>query len=268
MNSSYLLRILFILSLVTSTDAYYTEDTLDSLRTVDDVPPLANLKVPHECYQRARSGAASTSKKSGANGTKDIFPSESTRARASRRNSTTSQNSMSDRDQVSQVQAHVLPPHIHPMHIHVDSPWDQARLASFPPSPSTYPNPPPTASSSGSHGDSPLPRLPSATRSCLSPLSVSSITPTSRPNSHFPPLSPSPSPSITSSQFSSSIPSPATPDGTQTLPISTMYLSPVDSNPMGLGSRSLVPLDRLRSGQQILRREPADDEMLRSFRPL
>ena len=35
--------------------AYFTEDTVNRLRTVDDIPQLANLSVPHGQYKSARS---------------------------------------------------------------------------------------------------------------------------------------------------------------------------------------------------------------------
>lgn len=46
--------------------------------------------------------------------------------------------------------------------------------------------------------------------------------------------------------------------------------SPDSGNRNGRATATLVPLDRLRTGQgaHSLRREPADDEILRSFRPL
>ena len=46
-------------------DAYYTEDALEHLRTVDDIPVLSELRVPHECYQRARASGSSTSSSTG-----------------------------------------------------------------------------------------------------------------------------------------------------------------------------------------------------------
>ncbi|TDL26035.1 hypothetical protein BD410DRAFT_742453 [Rickenella mellea] len=36
-------------------NAYYTEESVCYLRTINDIPALANLVVPHECYRRARS---------------------------------------------------------------------------------------------------------------------------------------------------------------------------------------------------------------------
>ena len=44
-----------------SSDAYYTEDALEHLHTVDDIPVLADMHVPHECYQRARASGSSSS---------------------------------------------------------------------------------------------------------------------------------------------------------------------------------------------------------------
>lgn len=44
--------------LISSTDAYYCADEVEDLATVDDIPLLKNLQVPHELYTCARTSRA------------------------------------------------------------------------------------------------------------------------------------------------------------------------------------------------------------------
>lgn len=41
--------------LISFTVAYFTEESLDQLRTIEDIPQLASLRVPHGKYKSARS---------------------------------------------------------------------------------------------------------------------------------------------------------------------------------------------------------------------
>ena len=214
--------------------------------TVDDIPVLAGLNVPHECYQRACSSTASSSKKSQQQQQQQQHPLSSVSPRDSsfpnrstssvpRRNSTASasgsQSSASDRDLTlaSPVTAH-------------------PRYAPFPPG-QISPHIPPTPverKSAGAEG----------TRAALPPLYVPSQAQSPYCGGG---TSPSPALSATSSAFSPH-------DGFS--PVSTK--SPAYGTGTGRAPATLVPLDRLRTGQAApsLRRDRADDEILRSFRPL
>ncbi|KAI5118242.1 hypothetical protein M0805_008878 [Coniferiporia weirii] len=236
-------------------NAYYTEDSLDELRTVDEIPMLARLPVPHECYQRARSSTVGGSKKT-ERSPRNAFPGEIPRSRAPRRNSTASQSSLSDRDQ----QQSLSPLSSHP------------RYAPFPLSPISHPHPSTAVSSSlqRPHAQAPShsspPRAASESQEVLPPLPSQELGAADayRSSAHISP--PSRSPSMASSPLSS-LPSPANDR--------THGPSPLLSLPAAPGAafntpvlRSLVPLERLRASHSALRREPADDEILRSFRPL
>ncbi|KAL5485457.1 hypothetical protein ACEPAI_8099 [Sanghuangporus weigelae] len=237
-------------------NAYYTEDTLEHLRIVDDVPILANLHVPHECYQRARSSTVGSNKKA-ERGPREALPTDVSMSFAPRRNSISaaSQSSQSDRDQS-------LSQGFSPFIV-------QARYSPFPPSPVSA-----IASSSQLCVRTRTPIL-----SECAPLSDGQRQPrpvlvaaSQRPayedhhrnKTHF--ASPSPAPSATSSHLSS-LPSPAASDNAGPSPLLLTPATPV--LPSGsCDPRSLVPLEHLRAGQLAHRREPADDEILRSFRLL
>lgn len=237
-------------------DAYYTEDSLEHLRTVDDIPILANLHVPHECYQRARSSTIGSSKKT-ERGPREAIPTDVSMSFPPRRNSvsTASQSSQSDRD-VPLTQAY-LPFSIQP------------RYSPFPPSPVSA-----IASSSQLHARTRTPVHPdrphtsTGQRQPRPVLATSSQTAGSedryRSATHF--SLPSPAPSTASSLFSS-LPSPPAEDDAGPSPLILAPATPVP--PSGSSHpRSLVPLEHLRAGQLAHRREPADDEILRSFRLL
>ncbi|THH06548.1 hypothetical protein EW145_g4008 [Phellinidium pouzarii] len=230
-------------------NAYYTEDSLEELRTVDEIPVLASLHVPHECYQRARSSTVGGSKKI-ERSPRDVYPGEIPRSRAPRRNSSASQSSLSDRDQ----QQALSPLSTHP------------RYAPFPP---THTSTAVSTSLPRLHAHSPshvsLPRTADGLQMSFPPSFVPSQGPSVsdmyRSSINFPPPSPTPS------AGSSSLLSPAGDEmaDPRLLPIVSAVPGPVSHTP---DTRSLVPLECLRGGHSILRREPADDEILRSFRPL
>ena len=246
-----------IVFLFLNSDAYYTEDSLEELRTVDDIPVLANLQVPHECYQRARSSTIGSGKKT-ERSTREPFPTDVQLPQAPRRNSTStnSQSSQSDLEQPSPL---IYQPFSAP-----------SRYSPFPPSPvSAIPSSSRAAApfSGTGHYQHHHPQL-------FPPLLMPnqrpgpSSTEAHRSPTNFPP--PSPSPSIASSHpSSSSLPSPPADDAIGLGPSPLLTVSTAaQTSPSGV--RSLVPLEHLRAGHTHpkVRREPADDEILRSFRPL
>lgn len=259
-------------------DAYYTEDSLEELRTVDDIPQLSNLQVPHECYQRARSSTTASNKKRDSQSGADA-----PRMRMPRRNSSASQGSQSsDKEREQNVLQGFTPLSAQP----------QPRFAAFPPSPVAHPH---ASSSSGSssramspsqqrtrpphhHTPHQLPPShvlpPRASGLNGSPMAPPFVVPSQGPFSLSPTELPPSSPSLSaSSSHLSALPSPAldyTPD-----PIGSVALAHLST---GLGSSrsgspasrpgfQLVPLERLAT-HRVVHRAPADSEVLRSFRPL
>ncbi|KAL5523508.1 hypothetical protein ACEPAG_7681 [Sanghuangporus baumii] len=237
-------------------NAYYTEDSLEHLRIVDDVPILANLHVPHECYQRARSSTVGSNKKA-ERGPREALPTDVSMSFAPRRNSisTASQSSQSDRDQS-------LSQGFSPFIV-------QPRYSPFPPSPVSA-----IASSSQL-----CIRVRTPILSECAPVSDDQhqhrpvlVAARQRPGSedryrnktHI--ALPSPAPSAVSSHLSS-LPSPTADDNAGPSPLLLTTATPV--LPSGsCDPRSLVPLEHLRAGQLAHHRAPADDEILRSFRLL
>ncbi|KAH8118926.1 Gti1/Pac2 family-domain-containing protein [Phellopilus nigrolimitatus] len=225
-------------------NAYYTEDSLEKLHTVDEIRVLSGLHVPHECYQRARSSNVGANKKN-ERGARDPYPNEVQRMHAPRRDSTASQSSQSsDRDQ-SQSQS-LTPLSVHP------------RYAPFPPSPVAHPH---AAAASSSHLYSVFHASPPRTDSeagALAPLFLPSQGPY-RSSAHGPPPSPSPS----------SMSSLSSPIGEEMAgPRPMLSITAASTSVHSSAGPRLVPLEHLRAGQSVNRREPADDEILRSFRLL
>lgn len=228
---------------------------------------LANLNVPHECYQRARSSTASSTKSRDRTSRESLtFPGDVPRMQMPRRNSSTSQSSQSDREQrdVLQGLSHFL---AHP------------RYTAFPPvsaiAPFSYSSPPPQHTFARRLSQSQSSPISSAEGDSSPGLSPPFLVPSQglpgtnhQRNSahHFPP--PSPSPSATSSHLSS-LPSPAL-DYAAPMPTISAATDVSAGRAISPAQRSgceLVPLERLRLHAAI-HREPADDAILRSFRPL
>ncbi|KLO11741.1 hypothetical protein SCHPADRAFT_915906 [Schizopora paradoxa] len=224
-------------------NAYYTEDSLEQLLTVDDVDVLANLRVPHECYQRARAGTSSSTRTRDRGTGREVPGGDMPRMRTPRRNSTASVTSShsSDRENSSH-------PGLSPLSMHHRT--YAAFPSSIPPSSASYQ---PQLPSSPEHGSS-------GSNSPTSPIQM----PPFIPSMQRLPLTTSVSSAYTS------LPSPPHENSAPCMrsPMSSAAgsFSAVPSNAENQRFK-LVPLDRLASNR-VLPREPADDEILRSFRPL
>ena len=249
-------------------DAYYTEDSLEELRTVDDIPQLATLQVPHECYQRARSSTTASSKKRDSQNNGDA-----PRTRMPRRNSSASQGSQSSDRERDVLQGFT------PL-----SAQSQPRFAAFPPSPIAHPH----ASSSSNSFSPPQQRTrplhqhtphqlppshvlpPRSSEPNGGPLAPPFVVPSQGASGSFqrsPTQLPPPSPSLSSSSRMSALPSPAldyTPDPMNNVTPSHFSARPDPASRPGF---HLVPLERLAT-QKVVHRAPADSEILRSFRSL
>ena len=262
-------------------DAYYTEDSLEELHTVDEVPALSGLNVPHECYQRARSTTTSGGKARDRNSQRDSAQVDGPRTHSPRRNSTASADShASDREGFASFSQHkfaafsVTPaPHI-PQTASAHQPHRNSVSSSGKSGSSRVHAgvlPMEQLSSSRSPRIAPSPALfhiPS--RSPALSIGVTSLRNTAQPPLHSPstpstasPLSVQPSPSY---DYPNSPIAPSPLASNPALDRNANWHA-IDSSCHSAQHRQLVPLDRLAS-MQISRRDPVDDEALRSFRPL
>jgi len=233
------------LSFVT-TDAYYTEDSLEQLLTVDDIAVLANLPVPHDCYQRARAGTSSSTKARERGTGREVPGGDMSRMRSPRRNSTASVNSSQSSDLENGAHLGLSPLSMHHRTY-------AAFPSSLPPSSSASTLPPfqLQLSSSPEHSSS------SGSSSPTSPIQMPPFVPSMQ---RLPP----------SASVYASLPSPLhenSAPGMRSPASSAVGPFPAIANGGENQRFKLVPLDRLASNR-VLPREPADDEILRSFRPL